>query len=68
MSEKTVEFTIAPGKPVGIEAKGFEGRSCREATALFERALGGEVVSTIDKVAETTSTAVKPTIRASNGA
>jgi len=51
VAEKTIEFTLEAGKPVKVEAFGFEGQSCREATRRFEEALGGEVVSRVEKEA-----------------
>lgn len=66
MSERTIEFTIAPGEPVRIEAKGFEGRACREATQLFERALGGEIVSSVDKVGPDVAAGARPGVKAAS--
>lgn len=45
---ETIEITISPKGKVNIEAIGFVGESCRDATAELERALG-TVESTTDK-------------------
>jgi len=38
---KTVEVIIAPDGSVKIDAKGFNGMGCTEATAAIEKALSG---------------------------
>jgi hypothetical protein len=37
---KIIEITISPQGQIRIEAKGFAGSSCREATERLEQALG----------------------------
>ena len=44
MSDRYIDITIAQdGESATIEAFGFEGTSCTEATAAFEHASGGKV-------------------------
>lgn len=38
--QKTIELTFTPDGGCTIEAKGFNGNGCLEATAPFEQALG----------------------------
>lgn len=42
--EKRIEFHIKTDGTFTIEAFGFEGNSCEQATAPYEEALGGETV------------------------
>jgi hypothetical protein len=37
---KTIEIIIAPNGQTKVEAKGFVGAECREASRLIEQALG----------------------------
>jgi len=37
---KTIEITLAPSGQFTIEALGFKGASCQQATKAFEEALG----------------------------
>lgn len=37
---RTIEILVSPTGGVQIKAVGFTGSSCRDATRLFERALG----------------------------
>lgn len=43
MPEEIV-FTIGKDGAVKVEANGFVGEACKEATDAFQRALGGEVL------------------------
>jgi len=38
---KTIEVIISPDAVTKVEAKGFTGRSCLEATKFVEECLGG---------------------------
>lgn len=38
--QKTYDVTIAPNGKVQIEAKGFEGKECTDATSWLEKLLG----------------------------
>lgn len=40
MSTKVIEVTVKPNGGLRIEAAGFQGRDCEEATAFLEEALG----------------------------
>jgi hypothetical protein len=40
MARKRIEISFGPGGEVEIEAFGFKGQSCKEATRIFEEALG----------------------------
>lgn len=37
---KTIIIEVAPGGKVTVEAEGFTGKTCTEATAFIEQALG----------------------------
>jgi hypothetical protein len=37
---KTIEIIVSPDGKLRVEAKGFVGAECREASRLIERALG----------------------------
>jgi Protein of unknown function (DUF2997) len=38
--KKTIEVTIGPDRHFSVEAHGFKGSSCHDATRAFEEALG----------------------------
>ena len=38
--KKTIEVTFAPDGKFTVEARGFRGSSCHQATKAFEEALG----------------------------
>lgn len=38
--KRTLEITIAPGGAIAIEASGFKGSDCEQATRELEQALG----------------------------
>jgi hypothetical protein len=40
MSAKQIEITVSPTGDVKVQAKGYTGRSCFDAAAEIERALG----------------------------
>ncbi len=46
---KTIVFTIDRQGHVKVEAQGYTGRSCRDATKIFEDILGGEVLERKEK-------------------
>lgn len=37
---KTIEIRISPNGETSVQTKGFAGSSCRDASRLFEQALG----------------------------
>lgn len=40
MSKRTIEIVIAPGGGISIDAVGFKGADCEQATKFLEAALG----------------------------
>jgi hypothetical protein len=47
---KTIKITISPdGSKVKVETSGFTGKSCKEATAEIEKALGAVTSDTPTK-------------------
>jgi hypothetical protein len=38
--EKTIEVTVSPTGAITVEAEGYSGSSCEEATRFLEEALG----------------------------
>lgn len=40
MSKRTIEIVIAPGGGISIDAIGFKGADCEQATKFLEQALG----------------------------
>ncbi len=39
-TQKTIEIIVGPTGATTVETKGFQGRSCREASRFIEQALG----------------------------
>lgn len=49
MRQEEIIIDISPGGGVKIDAKGFTGKSCTEATEQIELVLGGGTVKRKDK-------------------
>ena len=44
---KTINITVGPSGDVTIKTDGFSGKSCKDATAAIEKALGKTVSDTL---------------------
>lgn len=42
MGQQVIEVLVGPNGEVKLEAHGFKGKSCKEATEFLEKALGGK--------------------------
>jgi len=61
MNDQHVEVIIGPTGLVKIEAKGFTGAGCKDATSLLERAFGGGETSLKPEYHETENDKIRLT-------
>jgi hypothetical protein len=40
--KRTIEITVSPGGDISIDAVGFKGADCEQATQFLEQALGAQ--------------------------
>ena len=40
--KRTIEITVSPGGDISIDAVGFKGADCEQATQFLEKALGAQ--------------------------
>jgi hypothetical protein len=57
---KTIEIIVSPDGQTRVEAKGFVGAECREASRLIERALGQQTDEQLTGEFYTTQTEQQP--------
>jgi hypothetical protein len=58
MTEKRIRFRVRPGGRVEVEAVGYRGPECLEATRPYEEALGSKDPERVEKPAMHELTAV----------